>query len=216
MNRNQKGFSPIIIILVLLTIAGLGAAGRYVWSKNRPQSSTQSQDSTVQKTSQEKQVEEQKSQNEEEYSSFSVGSSGKLTDMGKCKSGEVLFARIYNSGEPEQNYEYDCNGPIDAIQYVSVVLGQRTSSILEVFGKTIEKGSSVTLSNEIEAVKYSFVGERKAHGSSEILPTKYTIYEVNDGKDYFYALYWTGVGFQDEDYFLYDFNEMALKNWVVR
>jgi hypothetical protein len=33
--KNQNGFSPLIVILVVLLLAGLGGAGYYVWDKNK-------------------------------------------------------------------------------------------------------------------------------------------------------------------------------------
>lgn len=218
--NNQSGVAHMVAILAVIVIVAIGLVGWKVWDNNRTKQNNSTPPISDTNNASQKEAVESEAQKPEtkvakKYTSFTVKSTGKLEGRGKCKSGEVLFARIYNYGEKD-SYTYDCQGPLDAIQYVNVVLGQRTSSVVGEFTKSAQSGESATISNGVTAKKYSFTDKKKGHGTSELLPTKYVIYEVNDGKDFFYGVYWTGVGFNDEDYYLADFNEMMLKNWSVQ
>lgn len=207
---NTKGFSVVELLVIVIVIAVIGGVGYVVYSRQNKQAVSQSGSGGNQNTTQQTTL-------PADYTSFSVEGTGKLTDKGKCKSGEVLFARIYNSSTDDMSeYEYECSGPLDAIQYTSVVLGKRDSSVVSVFSKSAQTGTEVTLASGVKVTKYTFVGDRKGHGTSQMLPTRYTIYEATDGTDFFYALYWTGVGFSDENDYLDDFNNLALKNWQVK
>lgn len=205
MKNNQKGFGIAGLLILLLVVATVIAGGWYVYNRNRAADTTSN---TTPEVSQDDVM-------TNSYTEFSIEGQGRLTDKGKCVTGEILFARIFNS-EPSVGYEFDCEGPVEAVHYSSVVFGQRDSSILSVFSDKQLEGTQVTLANGVQATKYVFQGTRRHDISADMVPVTFTIYEANDADDYFYALYWTGVGFDDENEHLDAFNSMVLNNWQIK
>ncbi len=215
---NSKGFALIEGVLIFVVVALIAGVGYYVYnaSQNNPENAKSDGQRAVEEGSSESDAEaedEIKATENTTYKSFSVSTTKTLKDKGSCKTGEVLFAPIYNS----DSFDYDCSGLKEALDYAVIVYGKSSKSVLDLFNARDLVTTDVTVANEVKAKKHVFLDERKGHGTLEYHDERFALYQVSskDGQ-FFYGIYRTGIGYSDEDEFTKAFNEQVLDNWELK
>lgn len=209
---NAKGFTVVEGLLIFVIIGIIGGVGWWVYSQNKTPKTLDSTNTTPSNQTKDKEQEEDKKVEAKTFSSFSVTSSPELKDKGSCKTGEILFAPIFNS----DSFDYDCNSLDSALGYASIIFGESEKNVLELFDESNLKQSKVEISNSVEVTKYTFEAKQKGHGGGDFT-ARYVLYQlpVENGK-FVYSIYWTGEGFSDEDAFLKEFNHLVLNNWIIK
>jgi hypothetical protein len=229
MKKNQYGFSAVEASLILVIVGIIGGTGWYVWhsqsnagkvyssvsdysaklSQKKASSSSSSQVATA------KPVDETKGWTlvapKNTDNTFTVKVPSSLLPNGSCKTKEVLLAITYNSN----THDFDCSGTKDALGYASVVFGVSANSVVSTLGNSTSSSKVTLADGKATATKSIITSQAKGEGGSYTV--RYELFEAkstNTGYNY-YAIYSTGVGFNDENHFLNDFEAAVTKGWTL-
>ena len=224
--NNAAGFSAIEAVLIIVVIVVIGFVGWYVYSsKNKndktqndtAQGATQAQKSSKKTSSPSTTVADETKDwtlvaPKNTDNTFTVKVPKSLLPNGTCSTKELLLAITYNS----QSYDYDCTGAKGALGYASIVFGVSSSSVVSSFG-TPSSADKVTLADGVTKADKSIVVVRATGDGDQPITRRYEIFEAkskNTGNNY-YAIYSTGVGNSDENYFLKDYEAAVTKGWTL-
>jgi len=110
--KNQKGFTLVEVLLVVLIVAVIGFGGYTIWNNQGDNTKSNEVTQSQSDTSQTKVA--------GTFAAYTVNQNTEFKKRGTCTSGDVLFAPIYNA----DSYDYDCGDFNYRFGYASVFFGE--------------------------------------------------------------------------------------------
>lgn len=219
--KNQKGFTLVEGLLIVLIMAVIGFGGYTVWNNSKDKG-TQNNETNQAKldgseTATESDNESSSQKQPGTFSSYAVNLDTKFDARGTCTSGDVLFAPTYNA----DNYDYDCGDFDDRFGYASVFFGESTEDVTKLVDTNYgESGEVVELSDGNRVVKHVIAvneGSKADGGLAGEVEAIYTVYVASKvGGGQFYAVYRTVPSYSDHNSFLGTFENTVMNDWVLK
>lgn len=222
MKSNYDGFSLVALLMGVVVLGVVGAAGLYIYNSQKSSdkvSNSTSEPANTENADAESRDSATSSEQEplsktvsmDDWKTLSIETASikypsTLAPQGTCSDGQGLLGIIYNS----DSFNYECNGASQALSYASIVFGAGSKSVIDTINGNTTGSSKVNIAGDLTATKYVFTNTEKENDY------RYVVYEYEQDDKFSYAIYKTGVGFSDEDEFLNDFTAVVENGWTIK